>query len=182
MTKHGHLKGFGASAVLYLSFFLHVFFPFSFFGFLVHFSPQSFSVWNSSVSSQSYPFLFFVPFVTFCASAWCLLNVAIEVGECGWSKQNNQLSVFIISGISCSVQSNGLKRMVTRRAERQVIPGLFKNNLYLSRSLIILYIFFHKDFPQLWFPQDVIDIETCFVSDSVFIHDEMFVNQKVVAF
>lgn len=62
--KTWSFKRFGAFAVLpLLFFFLHGFFPFPFLGYLFIFSPQSFSVWNSSVSSQSYLFSCFVPFV-----------------------------------------------------------------------------------------------------------------------
>lgn len=123
--KTWSFKKFEAFAVLpLLVFFPYVFFPFFFFGVSCSFfplSPELFCI---------LPILSLFLFCPFCpphlwASFWCLLNAAIEVGEFGWSKQNNQLCVFIISGISGSAQSISLKRIVTIQGKIQAIPGIF---------------------------------------------------------
>lgn len=178
--KTRSFKRFGAFAVLPLLFFSSCILPLFFFGLLVHFSPSVLFSLELFCILPILSLFLFCPLCQphLCASVWCLLNVAIEVGEFGWRKQNYQLSVCIISGISGSAQSNGLKRIVTRWGQRQVIPGLLENNPYWwnlplrkrKRTATDHNNLLHKDFPQSWFPRDLIDTNTYFVSGSVSIH------------
>lgn len=163
--KTWSFKRFGALAVLPLLFFFVCILPLFFFGLLVHFFPSVLFSLELFCILPILSLFLLCPLCQphLCTSVWWLLNVAIEFG---WSKQNNQLSVFIISGISGLAQSNGLKRIVTRWGQRQVIPSLLENSPYLlslpsrKRKLTATdqgnFIFLHKDFPQSWFPQDLI--------------------------